>query len=88
MQGKTRRSARISAAMKCLDRVADKQKRLAKIREARVALEAEAKAAAGREAKRRQDAEEKRKREGCKKTAEAPELGARCQDATELHRCR
>ena len=49
------------------DWVADKQKRLAKLREAKAALEAEAKAAAEAQARARQEAEEKRKAEGRKK---------------------
>ena len=49
------------------DWVADKQKRLAKIRAAKAALEAEAKAAAEEEARRRKKAEEQRKAEGRKK---------------------
>jgi transposase len=63
------------------DWVADKQKRLAKIREARAALEAEAKAAAGTEAKRRQEAGEKRKREGRKKTGRTPKPPSQEPDA-------
>ncbi len=47
--------------------IADKEKRLAKIREAKAALEAEAKAAAEAEVKAKQDAEDKRKAEGRKK---------------------
>jgi transposase len=54
------------------DWVADKQKRLAKIREAKAALEAEAKALAEAEIKARQEAEEKRKAEGRKKTGKTP----------------
>src|SRR5678810_1151918 len=45
------------------DWVADKQKRLEKIREAKAALEAEAKAAAQEEMRRREKAEEQRKAE-------------------------
>jgi len=52
--------------------IADKEKRLAKIREAKAALEAEAKAAAEAEAKARQEAEEKRKAEGSKKNGKTP----------------
>jgi hypothetical protein len=48
--------------------IADKEKRLAKIREAKAALEAEAKAAAEAEAKAEQEAEERRKAEGRKKS--------------------
>jgi transposase len=64
--------------------VADKQKRLAKIREAKAALEAEAKAAAEAETKRQQEAEEKRKAEGRKKNGKTPkpksgEPGAKAQ---------
>jgi transposase len=54
------------------DWVADKQKRLAKIKEAKAALEAEAKTAAAAEAKRRQEAEDKRKAEGRKKNGKTP----------------
>src|SRR4029453_3280625 len=49
------------------DWVADKQKRLQKIREAKAALETEAKAAAEEEARRRERAEKKRIAEGRKK---------------------
>src|SRR5579872_699983 len=49
------------------DWVADKQKRLEKIREAKAELEAEAKAAAQEEMRRREKAEEQRKAEGRKK---------------------
>lgn len=52
--------------------VADKQKRLEKIRAARAELEAEAKAAAEEEARRRAEAEEKRIAEGRKKNGRAP----------------
>ena len=52
--------------------VADKQKRLEKIREAKAALEAEAKAAAEEEMRRRAQAEEKRIAEGRKKTGKLP----------------
>ena len=54
------------------DWVADKEKRLAKIREAKAALEAEAKAAAEAEARRRAEAEAKRKAEGRKKNGKTP----------------
>ncbi|MBM3906425.1 MAG: IS1182 family transposase [Thaumarchaeota archaeon] len=54
------------------DWVADKQKRLAKIREAKAALEAEAKAAAAEETRRRAEAEAKRKAEGRKKNGKTP----------------
>ena len=54
------------------DWVADKQKRLAKIRQAKAELEAEAKAAAEEEMRRREQAEEQRKAEGRKKTGRAP----------------
>jgi hypothetical protein len=47
--------------------IADKEKRLAKLRQAKAALEAEAKAVAGAQAKAEQEAEEKRKAEGRKK---------------------
>lgn len=52
--------------------IADKQKRLAKIREAKAALEAEAKAAAAEETRRRAEAEEKRKAEGRKRNGPPP----------------
>ena len=54
------------------DWVADKEKRLQKIREAKAALEAEAKAAAQEEMRRREKAEEQRKAEGRKKTGKPP----------------
>jgi transposase len=54
------------------DWVADKEKRLAKIREAKAALEAEAQAAADEEKRRREQAEEKRKAEGRKKNGKTP----------------
>jgi transposase len=54
------------------DWVADKQKRLEKIRQARAELEAEAKAAAEEEMRRREQAEEQRKAEGRKKSGRAP----------------
>jgi transposase len=54
------------------DWVADKEQRLAKIREAKAALEAEAKAAAEAEARTRAQAEEKRKSEGRKKNGKTP----------------
>jgi hypothetical protein len=54
------------------DWVADKQKRLEKIREARAALEAEAKAAAEEEERRRAEAEAKRVAEGRKKNGKTP----------------
>lgn len=54
------------------DWVADKQKRLRKIREARAALEAEAEAAAEEEMRRREKAEEERKTEGRKKNGKTP----------------
>jgi transposase len=52
--------------------VADKQKRLEKIRAARAELEAEAKSVAEREVRRRAEAEEKRIIEGRKKNGRAP----------------
>ncbi len=52
--------------------VADKEKRLAKIRAAKAELEAEAKAAAEEEARRRAEAEEQRKAEGRKKNGKDP----------------
>ena len=54
------------------DWVADKEKRLAKIREAKAALEAEAKAAAEAERKARAEAEDRRQAEGRKKTGKTP----------------
>ena len=54
------------------DWVADKQRRLEKIREAKAALEAEAKAAAEAEEQRRMKAEERRKAEGRKKSGKTP----------------
>ena len=54
------------------DWVSDKQKRLAKIREAKAELEAEARAAAEAEGKARAEAEERRKAEGRKKTGKTP----------------
>ena len=52
--------------------IADKEKRLARIREAKAALEAEAKAAAEAKIKAEQKAEEQRKREGRKKGGKKP----------------
>jgi transposase len=52
--------------------VADKQKRLEKIRAAKAALEAEARAAAAEEMRRREQAEEKRIAEGRKKNGRTP----------------
>jgi len=54
------------------DLVADKRKRLEKIREARAELESEAKAAAEEEARRRAQAEAKRIAEGRKKNGKTP----------------
>ncbi len=54
------------------DWVADKQRRLEKIREAKAELEAEAKAAAAKETRRREEAEKKRIAEGRKKGGKAP----------------
>src|ERR1700742_1365177 len=54
------------------DWVADKQKRLEKISEAKAALEAEAKAAAEVERKARAEAEERRVAEGGKKSGKTP----------------
>jgi Transposase DDE domain/Transposase domain (DUF772) len=54
------------------DWVADKQKRLQKIREAKAELEAEAKAAAEEEVRRRMKAEETRIAEGRKKNGKTP----------------
>jgi transposase len=52
--------------------VADKQKRLKKIREAKAELEAEARAAAEEETRRRAEAEDKRIAEGRKKNGKTP----------------
>ena len=52
--------------------VADKQKRLEKIRQAKAELEAQAKAAAEEEMRRRAEAEAQRKAEGRKKTGKTP----------------
>jgi transposase len=54
------------------DWVADKEKRLQKIREAKAALEAEAKAAAEAEIQARAEAEGRRRAEGRKKTGKPP----------------
>jgi transposase len=54
------------------DWVADKQKRLEKIREAKAALEAQTKAAAAEETRRRAEAEAKRKAEGRKRSGKPP----------------
>jgi transposase len=54
------------------DWVADKQKRLEKIRQAKAALEAEAKAAAAEEERRRKQAEQKRLAEDRKKSGRTP----------------
>jgi transposase len=54
------------------DWVADKQKRLEKIRAAKAELEAEAKAAAAEETRRRDEAERQRKAAGRKRTGKAP----------------
>jgi transposase len=54
------------------DWVADKQKRLEKIQEAKAALEAEAKAAAEEEERRRAEAQAKRVAEGRKKNGKTP----------------
>lgn len=54
------------------DWVADKQKRLQKIREAKAALESEAKAVAEEEMRRRQQAQEERKAAGRKKNGRTP----------------
>lgn len=52
--------------------VADKKKRLEKIRQAKAELEAEAEAAAAEELRRRQEADEKRTAAGRKKTGKTP----------------
>ena len=54
------------------DWVADKQKRLAKIRQAKAELETEAKAAAEEEMRRREQAEAQRKAHGRKKSGKTP----------------
>jgi transposase len=54
------------------DWMADKEKRLEKMREAKAALEAEAKAAAAEEERRRAEAEEQRIAEGRKKNGRTP----------------
>lgn len=54
------------------DWMADKQKRLQRIREAKAELEAEAKAAAEEEMRRREKAEEERKADGRKKNGRTP----------------
>jgi hypothetical protein len=54
------------------DWVADKQKRLQKIRQAKAALEAEAKAVAAEEMRRREQAEKERLAEGRKKNGRTP----------------
>ncbi len=54
------------------DWVADKEKRLAKIRQAKAELEAEAKAAAEAETRRRAEAEEQRRAAGRKKSGKPP----------------
>jgi transposase len=54
------------------DWVADKEKRLAKIRQAKAELEAEAKAAAAEETRRRAEAEGRRLAEGRKKNGKTP----------------
>jgi transposase len=54
------------------DWVADKEKRLAKIRQAKAELEAEAKAAAEEETRRRAEAEQQRLTEGRKKSGKPP----------------
>jgi transposase len=54
------------------DWIADKKRRLAKLREAKAALEAEAKAAAEEEVRRRAETEKKRKAEGRKRSGPVP----------------
>jgi transposase len=75
LHGKTKRGDEMPAW------VADKQKRLAKIGEAKAVLEAEAKAAAEAEARRRQEAEDKRKAEGRKKNGKTPKAPSQKPDA-------
>lgn len=67
------------------DWVADKQKRLARIRAAKAALEAEAKAAAEEEARCRAEAEEKRIAEGRKKNGKRPAPPSEEPDGTAQH---
>lgn len=61
--------------------VADKEKRLAKIREAKAALEAEAKAAAEAKVSAEREAEEKRRAEGRKRSGKKPRLPSQEPDA-------
>ena len=69
------------------DWVADKQKRLEKIREAKAELEAEAKAAAEVERKARAEAEERASPKAARRTARRRTAnGARRQGATQFHR--
>jgi len=63
------------------DWVADKAKRLEKIREAKAALEAEAKAAAEAKARTEQEAEAKRRAEGRKRSGKKPRPPSREPDA-------
>jgi len=71
--------------------IADKEKRLAKIREAKSVLEAEAKAATAAKIKAEQEAAEKRKTEGRKKPgtkAKAPAGEPEAKARAQLHRSR
>ena len=70
--------------------IADKEQRLAKIREAKAALEAEAKAAAEAKVKAEQEAEEKRRRRPreVRQENEAASGRARRQGPAQLHRSR
>lgn len=63
------------------DWVADKERRLAKIRAAKAELEAEAKAAAAAEERRRAEAEERRIAEGRKKNGKTPAPPSAAPDA-------
>ncbi len=72
------------------DWVADKQRRLEKIREAKAELEAEAKAAAAEETRRREEAEKKRiaATQEERQDARAAQTGSGGQEAAQLHRSR
>ena len=61
--------------------IADKEQRLARIREAKAVLEAEAKAAAEAKVKAEREAEEKRKKEGRKKSGKKAKAPSREPDA-------
>jgi hypothetical protein len=70
--------------------VADKTKRIEKIRAAKAELEAEAKAAADEERRVKAEAEERRLADGRKKNGKSPARleRARSELTTQLHRCR